>query len=70
MNLSHLKGANGDAIHAVLCAASYNIRWLLRMVRKKGPRPLFFAHKNARLRFSLGETFTQNSYQTILLVSL
>jgi IS5 family transposase len=36
MNRCHLKGANGDAIHAVLCAAGYNIRWLLRMIRKKG----------------------------------
>jgi hypothetical protein len=32
----HLKGQTGDAMHAVLCAAGYNIRWLLRMIRKKG----------------------------------
>jgi len=38
MNRCHLKGAEGDAIHAVLCAAGYNIRWLLRMIRKKGLR--------------------------------
>jgi IS5 family transposase len=38
MNRCHLKGAEGDAIHAVLCAAGYNIRWLLRMTRKKGIR--------------------------------
>lgn len=36
MNRCHLKGAQGDAIHAVLCAAGYNLRWLLRMIRKKG----------------------------------
>ena len=36
MNRCHLKGLEGDAIHAVLCAAGYNIRWLLRMIRKKG----------------------------------
>jgi len=36
MNRSHLKGPEGDAIHAVLCAAGYNIRWLLRMIRKRG----------------------------------
>jgi len=35
MNRCHLKGAEGDAIHAVLCAAGYKIRWLLRMIRKK-----------------------------------
>ena len=38
MNRCHLKGAEGDAIHAVLCAAGYNIRWLLRMISKKGIR--------------------------------
>ena len=38
MNRCHLKGQEGDAIHAVLCAAGYNIRWLLRMIRKKGIR--------------------------------
>ena len=32
----HLKGSEGDALHAVLCAAGYNIRWLLRMIVKKG----------------------------------
>ncbi len=36
MNRCHLKGSEGDALHAVLCAAGYNIRWLLRMIGKKG----------------------------------
>ena len=36
MNRCHLKGPDGDAVHAVLCAAGYNIRWLLRMIVKKG----------------------------------
>jgi transposase, IS5 family len=36
MDRCHLKGAEGDALHAVLCAAGYNIRWLLRMIAKKG----------------------------------
>jgi IS5 family transposase len=36
MNRCHLKSSEGDAIHAVLCAAWYNIRWLLRMIRKRG----------------------------------
>ena len=34
----HLKGTLGDKLHAVLCAAGYNIRWLLRMIRAKGLR--------------------------------
>jgi|GEM_PF-1523752 IS5 family transposase len=32
----HLKGLEGDAIHAVLCAVWYNIQWQLRMIRKRG----------------------------------
>jgi len=31
-----LKGETGDKLHAVLCAAGYNIQWLLRMIAKKG----------------------------------
>ena len=36
MNRCHLKGSLGDSLHAVLCAAGFNIRWLLRMTAKKG----------------------------------
>jgi IS5 family transposase len=42
----YLKGQMGDAIHAVLCAAGYNIKWLMRMILQKGIKPflrLFFA---------------------------
>ncbi|WP_425491156.1 hypothetical protein [Coralloluteibacterium stylophorae] len=27
-----LKGAEGDALHVIACAAGYNIRWLLRWI--------------------------------------
>ena len=36
MDRCHLKGEQGDRLHAVLCAAGYNIRWLLRMITEKG----------------------------------
>ena len=36
MDRCHLKGEIGDRLHAVLCAAGYNIRWLLRMITRKG----------------------------------
>lgn len=36
MDRCYLKGAQGDRLHAVLCAAGYNIKWLLRMIAKKG----------------------------------
>jgi IS5 family transposase len=32
MDRCHLKGETGDRIHAVLCAAGFNIKWLLRMI--------------------------------------
>ena len=31
----------GDALHAVLCAAGYNIRWLLRAIVRLGLKGLF-----------------------------
>lgn len=36
MERCHLKGAQGDRLHALLCAAGYNLKWLLRMIAKKG----------------------------------
>ena len=36
MGRCHLKGEQGDRLHAVLCAAGYNIQWLLRMIARKG----------------------------------
>jgi IS5 family transposase len=35
MDCFNPKGSEGDALYAVLCAAGYNIRWLLRMIIKK-----------------------------------
>jgi IS5 family transposase len=28
----HLKGAEGDALHVIACAAGYNLRWLMRWI--------------------------------------
>jgi IS5 family transposase len=36
-----LKGALGDALHALSCAVGYNIRWLLRAIVRLGIQPLF-----------------------------
>jgi IS5 family transposase len=38
-----LQGSLGDALHAVLCAAGYNLRWLMRAVLRRGLKALFFA---------------------------
>ena len=36
----HLKGQLGDALHAVLCAAGYNLRWLMRAMIRLGLKAL------------------------------
>lgn len=54
MDRCHLLGAQGDSLHAVLCAAGYNIRWLLRMIVKKGItflRSIFLCLKQASSRW-------------------
>ena len=38
MGRCHLKGLLRDELHAVLFAAGYNMRWLLRMIAKSGLR--------------------------------
>ncbi len=50
MNRCWLAGSLGDALHAVLCAAGYNLRWLLRAVLRGGIKPLFFALRLAMLQ--------------------
>ena len=52
----HLKGELGDHLHAVLCAAGYNIRWLLRIIVLKGPRAFLRLLRAARLP-DLGRVF-------------
>jgi transposase, IS5 family len=37
----YLKGRIGDALHAISCAAGYNIRWLMRAIMRLGLRGLF-----------------------------
>jgi len=41
MNRCWLQGALGDALHAVLCAAGYNLRWLMRAMVRLGLRADF-----------------------------
>jgi IS5 family transposase len=38
-----LKGSDGDALHAVLCAAGFNIRWLLRAIARSSIAALLLA---------------------------
>jgi transposase, IS5 family len=41
MDRCWLKGAAGDALHTISCAAGYNLRWLLRAIAKLGIGPAF-----------------------------
>lgn len=41
MDRCWLKGALGDALHTISCAAGYNLRWQLRAIAKLGIGPAF-----------------------------
>jgi hypothetical protein len=43
MDRCWLQGAMGDALHALSCAAGYNVRWLLRAITRLGLGGLFYA---------------------------
>jgi IS5 family transposase len=65
MDRCWLKGSDGDALHAVLCAAGFNIRWLLRAIVRLGLQGLLLALNLAArwLRFGLprAQTPTRSS---------
>ncbi|SCC93547.1 transposase [Thiomonas sp. X19] len=45
-----LQGALGDALHALSCAAGYNLRWLLRAIARLGLGPVFLRRLRQALR--------------------
>lgn len=49
MDRCWLQGALGDALHAVSCAAGYNLRWLLRAVARLSIGPAFLRLLQAAL---------------------
>ena len=57
MNRCWLKGAIGDALHAISCAAGYNIRWLMRAIVTQAAK----AAKAAFLAFSKPALYGLNS---------
>ena len=46
MDRCWLKGAMGDALHAISCAAGYNIRWLMRAIVRLAAKRLCWALPN------------------------
>jgi len=53
MNRCWLTGSLGDALHTVLCAAGYNLRWLLRAVVRGRIKRIFFALWSTTLQLLL-----------------
>ena len=49
MDRCWLGASSGDALHAVLCAAGFNIRWLLRAIAAKGLAALLLAFSQVAL---------------------
>ncbi len=41
MDRCWLAGSIGDALHTMLCAAGYNLRWLMRAVARLGLKGFF-----------------------------
>ncbi|WP_322997388.1 hypothetical protein [Castellaniella sp.] len=72
LNHCHLKGQIGDAIHAVLCAAGFNMKWLLRMIARKGIRSFFVPYflawiwQQIQKPSSWGELPHQNSWPQVV----
>ena len=43
MDRCWLKGSEGDALHTVLCAAGFNLRWLLRAIARYGLKAVYLS---------------------------
>ena len=62
MDRCWLKGAVGDALHAISCAAGYNIRWLMRAILAQAAK----AAKAAFLALSKPALYGLNSVNEAL----
>ena len=57
-----LKGEIGDALHAISCAAGYNLRWLLRAVARLGIGPIFLRLLQALLHLTKPPLASYSTY--------
>ena len=57
MDRRWLKGQLGDALHAVLCAAGYNLRWLMRAMVRLGLAVAFLRSMLCRLMAALSRRY-------------
>jgi IS5 family transposase len=58
MDRCWLQGKLGDALHAVLCATGYNLRWLLRAMVRLGLKAAFLRILLLRLASAMRGKFT------------
>ena len=64
MDRCWLQGALGDALHAISCAAGYNLRWLLRTIASLGLGSLFLRLLRAALMQETGRPQIPGTYST------
>ena len=62
MDRCWLQGALGDALHAISCAAGYNLRWLLRAIARLGIGPAFLRLLTAALSLDSAIRASQGAY--------
>ena len=60
-----LRGATGDAVHAVLCAAGYNLRWLLRAIVRCRLKPLFLRLRAGRCQVARSAAIPPPRYNAV-----
>ena len=60
MDRCWLQGQLGDALHTVLCAAGYNLRWLLRAIVRLGLKALLLRPLFLALLAAIGRTMRDN----------
>ena len=65
LNRCWLQGETGDAIHALLCAVGYNLRWLLRAIAR-GPLDPAFLRLMGRLMQALEHEGGQACWRPVI----
>ena len=63
MDRCWLKGSLGDALHTVLCAAGYNLRWLLRAMGRLGLKAVLLRPLFLTLLTTIGHALRTNQFR-------
>jgi IS5 family transposase len=64
MDRCWLKGATGDALHTLLCAIGYNLRWLLRAIARLNLSPAFLRRLFSAFCRQMEATYPLNQLPT------